>query len=86
MVEASNVEVLDKSRRLARRWMGWLAFGALLVEHVFLLVATLRGGPEWAANLKAAEPLLTTLDWTLTLIVLGYLGVSVTEAISKRKG
>ncbi len=74
---------LDIGRRLARRRMGWLSFSALLIEAGVLLIAVFVGGPLFAANIKAAAPILTGLFWAQAAIVGTYLGVSLTEALKK---
>lgn len=76
---------LNTGRRMARRRMGWLSFIALLTEAGVLLTGVFLGGPIFAANLSAAAPILTGLFWAQTAIVGAYLGVSLTEALSKKK-
>lgn len=77
------MEEIDKSRRLARRRMGWWAFMALLLELGVLLAGTLLGGPLFAANMAAIAPALSGLSWALAAVVGAYLGVSLTEALKK---
>jgi hypothetical protein len=74
---------IEKGRRLARRRMGWLSFSALLIEAAVLLLGVFIGGPVFAANLKAASPVLMGIFWAQAAIVGAYLGVSLTEALKR---
>lgn len=76
-------EVLDTDRRIARRRMGWYSFVALLIEAGVLMAGLFVGGPLFAVNLAAAAPILTGLLWAQAAVVGAYLGVSLTEALSK---
>lgn len=77
------MEEMDRSRRLARRRMGWLSFLALLVEAGILMGGVFLAGPTFAANLAAAAPILVGLFWAQAAVVGAYLGVSLTEALKR---
>jgi hypothetical protein len=74
---------MEVGRRLARRRLGIASFGLLAAEAGALTFGLFYGGEVFSTNIKAAETLLLGLFWTQTVIVMTYLGVSVTEAIKK---
>lgn len=78
-------EKLEKGRRRARRFMAWLSFYYLIIVSTTLLYKLLFGNsPEVASAILTAHPVITTAIAPFILILLGYLGVSVTEKIFAR--
>lgn len=85
MEQTTDLCPLDKGRRIARRYMAWVSFIGILLTSVAVWCGMIWGGELFRLNLDAAYPLLVVLLWSKAAVVGAYLGVSVTEAISRFK-
>lgn len=85
MEQTTDLCPLDKGRRLARRYMAWLSFVAMLALGGATWLGVMLGSDIFAANLAAASPILLGLLWALAAIVGAYLGVSLTEALGRAR-
>lgn len=77
----------EKGRRLARRRMAGFAFTFLLLQGliVTLAILLLDDRAAIAQALTVAWPILGGVQVAMVSIVLGYLGVSLTEQLMRPK-
>jgi hypothetical protein len=85
-MKPAREDKLEKGRRKARRSMAWFSFWFLVFSCTAILYKLLFGDDPTviAAALVTASPVLTGMFTAFTLIVVGYLGVSVSERIFKK--
>ena len=78
----TDIEELDIGRRKARRRMAWISFAFLIFVGVTVMFG-LTGSPQFAESLNTAASPFIAIVTVFTTIILGYLGFSAMEQISK---
>lgn len=81
-----STQCLEYSRRLERRYYARISFGIIVLASLLIILALVFGEDKTqiAEALATASNIIGSLFGTLAIIVLGYMGVSVTERIHRK--